>query len=141
MGKKSVVREDVARIVFETQGIEDVQRMERSMDDLDRVLAGVSPATDRMGTALRGVGDDAGLARQDLSSLGNAANDLGDALRDTVPSTEGLPEALDKADDSADGLVQTADILKSALSSAAAAFSIGKLVENVSEAQSALNKL
>lgn len=141
MGKKSVVREDVARIVFETQGIEDVQRMERSMDDLDRVLAGVSPATDRMGTALRGVGDDAGLARQDLGSLGNAANDLGDALRDTVPSTEGLPEALDKADDSADGLVQTADILKSALSSAAAAFSIGKLVENVSEAQSALNKL
>lgn len=141
MGKKSVVREDVARIVFETQGIEDVQRMERSMDDLDRVLAGVSPATDRMGTALRGVGDDAGLARQDLGSLGNAANDLGDALRDTVPSTEGLPEALDKADDSADGLAQTADILKSALSSAAAAFSIGKLVENVSEAQSALNKL
>lgn len=79
------------------------------------------------------------------AQYGDTVKEFGDSANEAAKKSETIGESIGESSEKGigglDGLTSSADALTSALSGAAAAFSIGTLLQNVSEAQQAMNTL
>ena len=83
-------------------------------------------------------------SKSELDDLGDSAEGLENLEDSILDSKEGLDDLGDSAQDAespVNSLTDAADFLKDSLSAAAAAFSANAIIENVSEAQTAINTL
>lgn len=134
MAGKRIVREDVVKVSFTMDGAEKIAHGEKSLNGLRSTASSTSPALDEIGRSIKGVGSDAGTAKTGLDAFEQSAFDSKEGL-------DALGDSAQDAESPVNSLTDAADFLKDSLSAAAAAFSANAIIENVSEAQTAINTL